>query len=86
MWVPRLAGCLGGRGVEELGEALQPFVNQLALILVNRNKKPMALVPDSRGRSWIVDQSSHELGEIRRSRGSHRLRGQAGISRTSRKS
>jgi hypothetical protein len=82
----RLPWFLGIRRFKELGETLQAFLNQLALILVNRNKEPMTFVPDRRGRGWIFDQSSHELREIRCSRGSHGFGGQAGISRTSRRS
>jgi len=79
----RLPWFLGIRRFKELGETLQAFLNQLALILVNRNKKPMALVPDGRGRGGIVDQSAHQFCEIGRRGGDHCFGGQAGIARTS---
>ena len=76
---------LGVRRIKKLSETLQTFLYQLALILVNCNKKPMALVPDGRGRGGIVDQSAHQFCEIRRRCGDHGLVGQAGTARTSHK-
>jgi hypothetical protein len=50
---------------------LQTFVSQHALIVVDRDEDPMALVPDGRGRGWIADQSAHQRYEIGRIRVCH---------------
>jgi hypothetical protein len=59
----------------------QTLVSQHAMIVVDRDEDPMALIPDGRGRGWIADQSAHQRHEIGRIRGRH-LGGQASTAGT----